>query len=154
MDKITEALALFEKGCLCSQSILTAYGRDHGIERGTAMRLAAAFGGGMRLGETCGAVTGAFMILGLANCSEDCETKPERLRAYAAVEEFARRFRERHGPLACKDLLGCNIATAEGQRQAEDQGLFHSICPGLIRDACEFLEQLTPQTDSRLRLRD
>lgn len=67
MDRVSEAVELFRSGAACSQAILGAYARTVGIDRATAMRMASGFAGGMRLGETCGAVTGAFMVLGLRN---------------------------------------------------------------------------------------
>ena len=60
MNKISEATELFREGCACSQAILAVYGQPLGLSRDLAMRIAAGFAGGMRMGETCGAVTGAL----------------------------------------------------------------------------------------------
>jgi C_GCAxxG_C_C family probable redox protein len=142
MSDASEAVELFENGFACSQAILAVYGRAYGLDRPTAMRIASCFAGGMRMGETCGAVTGAFMVLGLKHCSSDCGTADRRRTAYTAVREFAARFVERNGTLVCRELLGCDVSTPEGMKQAKDNGLFRTICPQLVRDAGEILEEM------------
>ena len=64
MDK-TQIVELFGKGIDCSQVVVGAYAQELGIAEEDAYRMAAAFGGGMGIGETCGAVVGAMIVLGL-----------------------------------------------------------------------------------------
>jgi C_GCAxxG_C_C family probable redox protein len=140
MSKIGTAVARFEEGCSCAQAIFSAYAEDLGIDRQTAMRVSAGLGGGMgMMAETCGAVTGAFLILGMKYGGED---KDARDRAYQMVREFANRFKARHGSLLCKDLMGCDISTAEGLQAMRDRKLRSAICTGLVRDAAEILEAM------------
>ena len=136
---------MFRDGCACSQAILEVYGTPLGLSRGLALRVAAGFAGGMRQGETCGAVTGAFMVLGLRHCSADRTTGAGRAEVYARVVEFADRFKRRNGSLTCRDLLGCDISTAEGLKQAQEQGLFKTTCVQMVRDAAEILEEMASQ---------
>ncbi len=63
MDRVETALSRFQEGFSCSQAILSTYGEEVGLARSLGLKLAAGFGGGMA--ETCGAVTGAFMVVGL-----------------------------------------------------------------------------------------
>jgi C_GCAxxG_C_C family probable redox protein len=142
MSSVNAAVDLFRNGCACSQAILGAYGPRYGLDEDRAMRVAAGFGGGMRLGETCGAVTGALMVLGLAHCTSECRTKEDRKDANSAVTAFATEFRERHQSLLCRELLGCDISTAEGLKAAQDQDLFASRCVELVRDAATILERM------------
>ena len=66
MDRVETALSRFPEGFSCSQAILSTYGEEVGLARSLGLKLAAGFGGGMgRMAETCGAVTGAFMVVGL-----------------------------------------------------------------------------------------
>ena len=58
MNDVSRATKMFRDGCACSQAILGVYGPSLGLPRDQAMRVAAGFAGGMRLGETCGAVNG------------------------------------------------------------------------------------------------
>ena len=57
------AVETFRDGINCTQAILSAWGSRHGLDRDTAMKLGGAFGSGMNMGETCGAVTGALMVI-------------------------------------------------------------------------------------------
>ena len=50
----------------CCQSVLVPFADLCGLDKETAFKLGANFGSGMRHGSTCGAVTGALMVLGLA----------------------------------------------------------------------------------------
>ena len=94
------------------------------------------------MGETCGAVTAAFMVLGLRHCGPDCETGSGRNRVYAAVREFASRFEARAGSVICRDLLGHDVSTAEGMRAAKEEGLFETKCPKFVQEAAEVLEAM------------
>ena len=59
------ASSRFSEGFNCSQSVLVAFAPELGLDADAALRVSAAFGGGMgRLGDTCGAVTGALMAAG------------------------------------------------------------------------------------------
>ena len=60
------ARSRFSEGFSCSQSVLAAFAPELGLDADAALRVSAAFGGGMgRTGGPCGAVTGALMVLGL-----------------------------------------------------------------------------------------
>jgi C_GCAxxG_C_C family probable redox protein len=144
MDDAEKAESLFRSGCACSQAVLGTYGPRFGLTEDQAMRVSAGFAAGMRMSETCGAVTGAFMVLSLASCGEKCRTAEERQRAYKSIVSFAQDFKARHGGLACRDLLGCDISTPEGARTATERGLFRTTCPELVRTAAELLEARLP----------
>jgi len=65
-NETDRAAQRFEQGFSCAQAIVAAFGAQYGLDTQQALRVAGAFGGGMaRMGETCGAVTGAFMVFGL-----------------------------------------------------------------------------------------
>ena len=144
MSDVEKAASLFRNGCACSQAVLGVYGPRFGLDEDRAMRVAAGFAGGMRRAETCGAVTGAFMVLGLACCDNNCRTAEGRKASYDAVISFAEKFKQRHGSLACKDLLGCDISTPEGAKAATEKGLFRTKCVELVRHAVELVEGLLP----------
>lgn len=142
MDHIEAALSRFAQGCNCSQAVASTFAGDFGLDQETVMKIASGFGGGMgRMGQACGAVTGAFMILGLkfAPASMDREAKEQ---VYQRVREFARQFQERHGSIACRDLLDCDLSTPEGMRKNKEEKRSATICPGLVRDAVEILEKM------------
>lgn len=65
-DVVERTLSAFDEGFSCSQSVFSAFAPELGLDREMALRVATAFGGGMgHRGDTCGAVTGAFLAIGL-----------------------------------------------------------------------------------------
>ena len=60
------AMALFEEGYNCAQSVFLAFSDLHGMDTHMAAALSSSFGGGMgRLREVCGAVSGMFLVAGI-----------------------------------------------------------------------------------------
>ena len=142
MDKVQQAVASFKdgEGFSCSQSILSTFSEDLGVDRETALKIATGFGGGMgRMGEVCGAVTGAFMVIGLKHGRINLEDKTPKEQTYALMEEFVRRFKERHGSILCRELLHCDISTEVGQKEAKEQKVYSTVCPKLVKDAADIL---------------
>jgi C_GCAxxG_C_C family probable redox protein len=135
-----EAVKRFSEGLSCSQAILVTYGMQYGIDKKVAENIARSFGGGMaRTCQTCGAVTGAYMVLGLRN---DCEQdKIAKEKTYALVQEFARNFQNKHGSVNCQELLGCNLGTAEGQEYFKNNN-FVMKCKTFVHDSAVILEEL------------
>ena len=141
--KSEEAVERFRKGFNCSQAVLSVYAEEFGLCRETALKIACGFGGGMgRMALTCGAVTGAFMVIGLKYGNVDANEKEIKEKTYGLVREFARRFEKRNGSSICRELLGCDISGPEGLKSGKDNGLFGLVCPGLVRDAVGILEEM------------
>ena len=144
LDHTERAVDLFRGGHACCQAVLLAWAADLGLDHDRAARLAAGFGDGMDLGETCGAVTGATMILGLALCSDDCASDEGRAATVDAVASFGARFRARIGSVDCPDIIGCDLRTSAGAAEASERGLFASRCEPAVRAAAEILEDMLP----------
>jgi C_GCAxxG_C_C family probable redox protein len=143
VDRSETAVQMFDQEFSCSQSVFSAYADPADIPRETALRVASGFGGGLaRTGETCGAVTGAIMALGLRHCGVPATDPLGKQQAYPPVQDFLARFKARHGSIVCRELLGCDLGTPEGLQSARDQGLFKSRCPAFVRTAAEILEEL------------
>lgn len=142
-DRVEKAVNAFNSGMNCSQAILTSYSERLGLDKGTAMRIAGGFGAGMaRMQETCGAVTGAVMVIGLKMI--DRNTGPDGLRGkvYDTIQEFFKRFRDLNGTTECADLLNCDLRTPEGQKTFKDNNLSSMICAKCVKDAASILEEL------------
>ena len=144
MSKTETAAGTFRSGFSCSQAVFEAFAADDGLEREKALKLSQAMGGGMaHLGFTCGAVTGAFLAIGLRHGRSRAEDQAAKEKTYALMTEFARRFRARHGrDLSCPALLGCDLASPDGAREAKEKNLFQTRCAMFVRDAAEILEDL------------
>ncbi|MBI5523248.1 MAG: C_GCAxxG_C_C family protein [Desulfarculus sp.] len=142
MTRTEQALALFGPGHSCSQAILAAFGPGLGLDEDTALRLGRGLGMGLGRGLTCGAVSGAILVLGLAQGPRQLEERGPRFACYEAAAQFLRRFQDVHGAIACRDLLGLDLGTPEGRRQAQERGLFTSLCPQFVKSAGDILEQV------------
>lgn len=105
----------------CCQSVLVPFADACGLDRDTAFRMGANFGSGMHHGSTCGAVTSALMVLGLAGKGPDEAT------------QFMRRFREKNQALDCAALL--RMAKENGEERKPH-------CDRMVFDAVEILEDL------------
>jgi C_GCAxxG_C_C family probable redox protein len=142
MGKANDALACFGQGFNCSQAVLSVFAEDFGLEREMALRVAGGFGGGMRMGEVCGAVTGAFMVIGLKYGKMRPEDDEARKQTYRIVREFADKMKAKHGSILCRELIGCDLSTKDGYTQAIEKGVFVTLCPGFVKDAVEILEAI------------
>ena len=137
-----DAAALFRDGVNCTQAVLCAYGPELGLDRENALKLGGAFGSGMGMGETCGAVTGALMVIGLKHTKTSGIRLFSKDRTEAIAHEFIARFKERNKSVSCKELLGCDVSTAEGRKAAREEKHFKKRCPKYVQDAAEILEEL------------
>lgn len=107
MDHSITAAELFLGGCNCSQAVFLAFTDLTGLDRKTAAKIAAPFGGGMgRMREVCGAVSGMFMVLGcLYGYDEDVENDAQKRQHYKDVQALAGKFREECGSIICREIL-------------------------------------------------
>lgn len=143
MDKMSHALSTFDSGFNCSQSVLIAFCNDFGLHNEMAFRIACGLGGGMgRMAKTCGAVTGACMVIGLKYGQTERDDKAAKEKTYVLVRKFADLFAKDRGSLECRELLACDINTPEGFKVANEKGLFKTICPQCVASAVEILEKI------------
>ena len=136
------AEALHLQGFNCSQAVFSTLAEPLGFDRSLALKIASPFGGGIgRTGETCGAVSGALMALGLHSGYSEPDPQAKD-RVYALTREFLRRFQERYGAVACKTLIGVDLSTPEGLQKAREQDVFKTKCSQFIAGAVEIAEQM------------
>lgn len=123
MNKPEEAVECFKQTFSCSQAVFSAYAPEFGIDKETALKIAGAFGGGMaRMGETCaGAVTGAFMLIGLKYGKTKAEDEPAKEKTYQVVREFVEKFKLRNSSIVCRELTGCDMNSPEGLRAFKEK---------------------------------
>lgn len=137
------AVALMDAGGNCAQAVLCAFAADLGLAEGTALRLAAGFGAGMaRCQEGCGAVTGGIMALGLKHGAPRPDDAGAKETTYRLTRELIARFAAEFGSWRCRDLLGVDLLTEEGQRRYREEGLGKRVCRPCVRGAVRILESL------------
>ncbi len=137
-----KALQYFSDKFHCSQSVLAAFAPELGLTEEQALKLGACFGAGMRKGEVCGACTGALMVLGLMYGQSDKDDLESRMRANKVNVEMMNSFAEKNGSYICNELLGCDIRTEEGVKEAREKGLFTEFCPKMVACAVDVLEEI------------
>ncbi len=145
-DNVVGAVSNLLEGYTCSEAILGAYASALGLPRETAVKISGGFGGGMAQGKTCGAVTGAYMVLGLKYASGKPGGGYSRDRTYQLVQEFAHRFRERRGTTECRELLrenGVDMTRSNLSEELRKSGL----CVEMVRDAAEIIESIFLEED-------
>ena len=143
MSRIEKAISRFNDKFNCAQSIMSTYSTQYGLDNDTALKLATGFGGGMaKFGRTCGAVSGAFMVIGLKygmGINEDIEVKE---KTYQVIRKFSDRFQEINGSVICRELLGCNINTLEGKDYYNQNEFSAKKCLKYVKNAAEVLEEI------------
>ena len=137
-SKVNEVLESFGGGFYCSQAILSAYCEEYGLDKETALKISCGLTAGMaRLSSTCGAVTGAYMVISLkyGNCLLGDKDAIEKI--FALIQEFDKRFIEKHSSTNCKELLGVDLRYGDKDLAGKQ---VKKLCPCFVKDAAEILE--------------
>lgn len=150
MGKIAEtAEKRFIEGFSCSQAVFSAFAEAEGIDLETALRIASSFGAGMaQMGETCGALTGGMMVLGLKFGRVVADDKAAKEKNYRLVHEFVEKFNKRFENCNCRDLLGFDPGTPEASQRFANEPELKKQCSGFVRDAAEMLEEIIERESS------
>jgi C_GCAxxG_C_C family probable redox protein len=141
MDK-EQIAGLFMRGQDCSQVVFEHFAESLDISAEEANRLTAAFGGGSGMGETCGAVVGAMMVIGMKYGHKGPDDMENREILMAKRAEFIEKWKARRGSCMCKDMLGDDISTPEGLGRILESGKLFSLCPEIVMDAVDVLESM------------
>lgn len=121
-SRISQAVEKKNSGYNCAQAIICTYCDHAKIDEARARALGSSFGHGLgNMEGTCGAVTGAGMVLGLAS--------NENHDAIRGMKQIMTKFQLRNGATQCKLLKG--VGTGKVLRE----------CSDCVADAAEFLEE-------------
>jgi len=143
MSESEKAREQFLNGLNCSQSVISQYAEKYDLDVTTACKLATGFGGGMgRMGNTCGALTGAYLVLGLEYGSSSASEKDKKDQTYTKIQELTHKFQEKNHHCNCRDLLECDISTSEGYQYAKKKGLTQTKCPNFVSDVVDILDDI------------
>jgi C_GCAxxG_C_C family probable redox protein len=141
MNKVETTGDLFASGLNCSQAMLTVFGEPYGLDAEMAAKLGRPLGGGIgHLAKSCGALTAAVLVLGMAKDHQ--EEGEARKASISCVKDLFERFAALHGTTECKQLLGVDISTEEGLKKIQEEKLVRKVCPPFVRDAASILEKL------------
>jgi len=138
MNRKETALDCLNKKYNCAQAVLFSFADDVGLDKDTAIKISACFGGGMRCGEVCGAVTGMLMAIGMKYSSSEENDEASKKLAYEKGTEFINEFKKKEGTILCRELL-----KLDGSKSEEVQKELHkNICFNAIITAVEIAEKM------------
>lgn len=111
----------------CAEKILNGANETYGLGlEGKGLKMAAAFGGGMGTGRTCGAVVGAIMVLGMEYTATVAHQSP---MVKEMAVEFQAAFTKMMGSIDCMELKEHHWSETAG-------------CTEVVRAAAEVLDSL------------
>lgn len=142
LETIENAINLFDEGYACSQSILLTFSERFKLDENTAKLISSTFGGGMgRLRQKCGAVTGGFMVLGLAYGNTNPKDMDTKLTAYKKVRELNQLVEEIHGTSNCSELLKKHATEGDVSERKHHK----IICRKVVADVAGLLYDMLDQ---------
>ncbi len=143
-EKTRHANERFKSGFNCSQSVLSAFAEDFGLSRDSCPRLASPFGSGIaRMQETCGAVTGALMAIGLKYGKGENGTEDDKTIAYRQSQFLVNEFKKRNTTICCRQLLdGYDMNSPQEMAKIMELDLYNNYCLKYIQDAVEITETI------------
>ena len=144
MNHTESALQYFRTGFNCAQSVLTPFRGQFDISEDHCLKMACAFGAGMgKQQHTCGAVTGALMVLGLHFGKGKMDSNARKFKTYEKTVEFMNAFTEKHGSINCLELLdGLHMAIPEESKEIDTRELYRVRCTCYVSDAVQITEKL------------
>ena len=132
----------FINGVDCSQIIMGEWADNLGLSKEDAIKVSSAFGGGMGIGESCGAIIGAMLVLGMkyGNTGENQQEQKDILNAKRA--EFLEKFKSAHKHCSCRELLGYDFSKPEDVPKIFESGVLFEVCPCLVQSALKILDEM------------
>lgn len=142
-NRVEEALALMHEYGSCCSGVFAAYAPELGMEKALAGRAGRGMAGGIGgLGNVCGAVSGAVLVIGLSKTKEGtAQDVKASYETMDTVKEFIDTFEEQHSSIKCRELIGYDISTQEKSLAAMKENAFVN-CPKFIASAVTILDDI------------
>lgn len=133
---------LFMQGIDCSQVVTGQFAKQMQMNQDQARKVSACFGGGMMCGETCGAVTGALMVIGMVyGHSREGDQEQKNVMA-EKTNQFRKMFLEKYPSSMCREILGHDISKPGEMEKVMEKGLLFDLCPEVVENTIEILEKI------------
>ena len=137
-----EILAIGLQHIDCSQVGAEQLAAELKVDKELLRKVSACFGGGMQCGETCGAVTGALMVIGLKYGHFKEDDMDQKVIMMKKVAEFKEKFAEKYPSCLCRELLGHDVSKPGEFEKVMEENLMMDFCPGVVETAVEILKEL------------
>ncbi len=142
-SKADDAVECFMNGYNCAQAVFSTYAEGFGISWINALKISSGFGSGMgRLQSICGALTGAYMLIGCKHGKIRKDDAEAAEHTYSLVLKLSDQFCALHGKISCRELLVCDLKTPEGQQFFKENNLKELNCAHYVRDSARLVEAL------------
>ena len=129
MGKFAEkALANHKKKYNCALAVACAFCEELGRDEKEVFEIMEAFGLGMGLMGTCGAVSGMAAVVGMLESDGALDAPKTKKESYKAIKALTEQFRAKNQTIICRELKG--VDTKKVLRS----------CDGCVQDAAEILE--------------
>ena len=132
----------FRNSIHCSQQVLAEWAEELGYTRDEAMRMSAPFGGGMFRGDTCGAVCGAMIAIGMRFGHSQPGDVERNAAMIEKVQAFQSKFIESKGSTICRELVEHDFSKEGELEKALMNGKIFDVCPGFVQEALEILDEI------------
>ena len=93
----------------CAQTSFVVLQDTFALEGNAILKALTPFPGIALRGETCGAIVGSLMAIGLVYGRDDLEDLHAYLGSLPPARRFARRFEELHGSTNCQQILEAKL---------------------------------------------
>lgn len=131
---LDKARFMHQKGYNCAETVLWVLSSLWHL--GSSTSCATGLGGGVaRMGETCGALIGAILALGLKVGRVEPDDEAKKVACYRLGQETARRFASKMGSTQCKDLIGFVLGSEGGPQRYAAGGYKDGVCRNAVEAA-------------------
>ena len=140
-DAGSRAVQLYKEGSNSCQAVLGAFQDEIGIDEAMAMKMGAGFGAGIgTMQKTCGAITGALMVLGCRHYDKDSLFESKQVM-FDETQKLLIRFHKKFGSTECYSLVKIDFHKPGGLQKAREKRVFESHCQRYIREVCSIMEE-------------
>ena len=143
-SRVKQAVATFESGFNCCQSVFVTYADLLGMDRETALKMSCSMGGGIgRMREVCGTVSAMALLTGLQCGNTEPENEEAKTYNYEKVRSLADAFQKEQGTIICRELLGIKEREQSAAPSARTAQYYASRpCSHLVACAARLVEEM------------
>lgn len=136
MINIEEILEVKNRnGLNWGQVVIDFFTEDIGISKDLGKRIGALLGSGLNKGSTCGAITGAYIVIGTKYGNNNEKAKE-------MMKIFNNSFIEDNKYYNCFELLGGNPTIPKDNKIISEKGLKDTVCPKAMLSSINILKKI------------
>ncbi len=136
-----EILRLYDQGYDCAQCIIRAFEGSLNADPETVMKCTSLMSMGLLEGSICGALLGAFTVIGL-KYGNSSPSLADKGMAIIKREQFMTEFRKLYKGTTCPELTGFDVRIDEENLKAYKSGIYTEFCPRLCMNVVNILEKI------------